>query len=229
MNLASVRKSGKTSQRWRQATVWLHVVTSVGWMGQALALFTLLTISHTSDDVAVRIAATSMAREIDAHLLVPLANASAFTGFILAAATAWGFTRHWWVLTKFVITLVQLYAGIFILSGALQESVAAAQAGEPEPASLTELIGVALMAGAFAFQAWLSVAKPWGKARQGAKLPTAPTWVFVAAVVATLADITVDLILGYPLPALSLIVLVVRLVGRRRQLKPRETPAAATV
>jgi hypothetical protein len=201
-------------------TVWLHVVTSVGWMGQALALFTLLAISGATEDGEIRVAATSMAHEIDTLLLAPLANASAFTGFMLAAATAWGFTRHWWVLAKFAITLVQLYAGIFLLSGALQDSVAAARAGDPEPAPLALVIGTALMASAIAFQAWLSVAKPWGKARSGAKLPTAPTWVFVAAVAAPLADITVGLILGFPLPALSLIVLIVQLVRRRRELRP---------
>ncbi|MFC3450116.1 hypothetical protein [Amycolatopsis speibonae] len=173
---------------WRQLTVWLHVITSVGWMGEALALFTLLAISRTTTDGAIRAAATSMAHEIDSLLLAPLANASAFTGFMLAAATAWGFTRHWWVLAKFAITLVQLHAGIFLLSGALRDSVVAA----PTPPAL--VAGTALMASALAFQAWLSIAKPWGKARTGAKLPVAP------------------------LPALSLIVLVVQLVRRRREL-----------
>jgi len=209
---------------WRQLTVWLHVITSVGWMGQALALFTFLVISRTTDDGAIRVAATSMAHEIDSLLLAPLANASAFTGFMLAAATAWGFTRHWWVLAKFVITLVQLYAGIFLLSGALRDSVVAARAGDPEPAPLALAAGTALMASALAFQAWLSVAKPWGKARTGPKLPVAPTWVFVAAVAAPVADITVGLLLGYPLPALSLIVLIVQLVRRRRELRPAPVP-----
>src|SRR3954464_14629776 len=108
----------RASQRWRQAVVWLHVVTSVGWMGQALALFVLLALGLGSEDSATRIAATSMAHEIDTVLLAPLANASAFTGFMLAASTAWGYFRHWWVLAKFAVTLVQLYAGIFLLSGA---------------------------------------------------------------------------------------------------------------
>ncbi|QXV59866.1 hypothetical protein [Amycolatopsis sp. TNS106] len=200
------------TRTWRQLTVWLHVVTSVGWMGQALALFTLLVIGRTSEDGGIRVAATSMAHEIDTFLLAPLANASAFTGFMLAAGTAWGFTRHWWVLAKFAITLVQLYAGIFLLSGALRDSVGS----EPAPVALVS--GTALMASALAFQAWLSVAKPWGKVRSGAKLPTAPTWVFVAAVLAPLTDITVGLLLGYPLPAVSLIVLIVWLVRRRRLL-----------
>ncbi|MEV6912605.1 hypothetical protein [Amycolatopsis sp. NPDC051071] len=215
------------TKTWRQLTVWLHVISSVGWMGQALALFTLLAISHGSEDNAVRVAATSMAHEIDSLLLAPLANASAFTGFMLAAATAWGFTRHWWVLAKFVITLVQLHAGIFLLSGALRDSVAAARAGIPEPASTTLIAGTGLMASAIAFQAWLSVAKPWGKARTGAKPPTAPRWVFVAAVAAPLADITVGLLVGYPLPALSLIVLGVRLTSRRRELRPQAVAESA--
>lgn len=203
------------TKTWRQLTVWLHVVTSVGWMGQALALFTLLVISRTSEDGAIRVAATSMAHEIDTLLLAPLANASAFTGFMLAAATAWGFTRHWWVLAKFAITLVQLYAGIFLLSGALRDSVGS----DPPPLAL--VVGTVLMASALAFQAWLSVAKPWGKVRSGAKLPTAPTWVFVAAVLAPLTDITVGLLLGYPLPALSLIVLIVQLVRRSAVTRPK--------
>ncbi|WP_181771727.1 DUF2269 family protein [Amycolatopsis pittospori] len=212
------------TKTWRQLTVWLHVITSVAWMGEALALFTLLAISRTTDDGATRVAATSMAHEIDSLLLAPLANASAFTGFMLAAATAWGFTRHWWVLSKFAITLVQLYAGIFLLSGALRDSVEAARAGEPEPTPLALIVGTALMASALAFQAWLSVAKPWGKARAGVKPPTAPTWVFVAAVGAPIVDITAGLLLGYPLPALSLIVLMVRLVQRRRELRPQPAP-----
>ena len=101
------------SQRWRQLVVWLHVVTSVGWMSQALVLFTLLVVSFTSDDPGMRISATSMAHVVDMRLLAPLANAAAFTGFMLAASTAWGFFRHWWVLVKFGITIVQLLCGHF--------------------------------------------------------------------------------------------------------------------
>ena len=110
-NVVVVSKAN--SQRWRQLVVWLHVVTSVGWMSQALVLFTLLVVSFTSDDPGVRISATSMAHVVDMRLLAPLANAAAFTGFMLAASTAWGFFRHWWVLVKFGITIVQLLCGHF--------------------------------------------------------------------------------------------------------------------
>lgn len=220
-NLVVVSKSN--SQRWRQVVVWLHVLASVGWMSLALVLFTLLVVSFTSGDPGVRISATSMAHVVDMRLLAPLANAAAFTGFMLAASTAWGFFRHWWVLAKFGITLVQLYAGIFILSDALQASVEAARAGLPTP-PMSQLVGTALMASAIAFQTWLSVAKPWRRTPwAGKEKPSlAPNRVFAATVAAVLADIATGIVLGFPSPLCQLVVLTIRLVARRRPERSRQ-------
>ncbi|MGB2568860.1 hypothetical protein ACPFP2_10465 [Micromonospora citrea] len=209
-------------RRWRQLTVWLHVVTSVGWMAQALAIFVLLVTSLTTQSRAVAESATSMAQVLDGRLLAPLANASAFTGFMLAAATPWGFVRHWWVLVKFAITLVQLYLGIFVLGGALEESVSAAATGASGPA-VPLAVGSALMAGAIAFQAWVSVAKPWSTTRwmpadrRRVSAETAPRWVFVATVAGVVADLTVAAVLGHPAPLVSLTILATWLVLRRRR------------
>ncbi|WP_318305851.1 hypothetical protein [Amycolatopsis solani] len=192
----------KTSPRWRQAVVWLHVVSSVAWMSQALALVVLTSTG-----------APAMAERLDSVLLAPMANVSAFTGLLLAGATAWGYFRHWWVLTKFVLTLVQLYAGIFLLSPALHESADTGAVAWPQVA------GASLMASALAFQAWLSVAKPGRKTpwSPAAKPPTAPAWVFVAGVAAPTFDVVAGLLLGYPLPALSLVTLIVLGFERRRR------------
>lgn len=217
--------AGRRGQTWRQLTVWLHVITSVAWMGQALALASLLTLSLTTHDQAVRVGATSMANHLDVALLANLANASAFTGFFLAVATPWGYFRHWWVLVKFALTVAQLYLGIFVLSDALRDSEVAARTGAP--ASATLAFGTCLMVGALAFQAWLSIPKPWGRtpwAARGsrgraAKLPTAPEWMFALAVLAVVADVTADALLGYPAPVFSLLVLAVRLVLRRREVR----------
>jgi hypothetical protein len=69
-------------------------------------------------------------------------------------------------------------------------------------------------------QAWISVAKPWSRTPWSptTKPATAPTWVFVAAIVAPVLDTTAGLVLGYPLPALSLVMLIVLLSGRRQRL-----------
>ncbi|MEU7784341.1 hypothetical protein [Amycolatopsis sp. NPDC049159] len=201
----------KTSPRWRQAVVWLHVVSSVAWMSQALALVVLTATG-----------APAMAERLDTVLLAPMANASAFTGLLLAGATAWGYFRHWWVLTKFVLTLVQLYAGIFLLSPALHGSADTGAVAWPQ------IAGAAAMASALAFQAWLSVAKPGRKTpwSPAAKPPTAPTWVFVAGVAAPVFDVVAGLLLGYPLPALSLVMLIALGFERRRRRRRARQPTA---
>jgi hypothetical protein len=38
------------TRRWRQRAVWLHVLTSVGWMAQAMSLCVLLSVGFTSVD-----------------------------------------------------------------------------------------------------------------------------------------------------------------------------------
>ncbi|MEV4055693.1 hypothetical protein AB0J55_31190 [Amycolatopsis sp. NPDC049688] len=212
----------KTSPRWRQAVVWLHVVSSVAWMSQALALVVLMSTG-----------APAMADRLDSVLLAPMANVSAFTGLLLAGATAWGYFRHWWVLTKFALTLIQLYAGIFLLSPALRDSADTGTVAWPQ------IAGASLMASALAFQAWLSVAKPGRRTPWSptAKPLTAPTWVFVAGIGAPVADVAAGLALGYPLPALELVTLIVLLGFERRRRRrraqrpsarsPRSAPAAS--
>jgi hypothetical protein len=198
-------------RRWRQATVWLHVLTSVSWMAQVMTLCLLLSVGLVADGAPTRDAAVAMALAVDGRLVGPMADASAFTGIMLAAATPWGFFVHRWVLVKFLITLVQLHLGIFLLSPALHE---AATRG-PGPAQVG---GSALMAGAIAFQGWLSVTKPWATVRRGrlSSRATAPRWVFVAAVLGTATDLVIAWLVGHPLPLLSLVLLTVVLVRRRR-------------
>ncbi|MEV6645548.1 hypothetical protein [Amycolatopsis sp. NPDC051371] len=210
----------KTSPRWRQAVVWLHVVSSVAWMSQALALVVLMSLAVTTPNAA----ATSMADRLDSVLLAPMANVSAFTGLLLAGATAWGYFRHWWVLTKFVLTFVQLYAGIFLLSPALRESA------DTATATGTQIIGASLMASALSFQAWLSIAKPGKKTSwsPAAKPPTAPAWVFTAGIAAPVVDVVAGILVGYPLPALSLVMLIVLGLERRRRRRRARRPTART-
>jgi hypothetical protein len=191
-----------TAKRWRQLALWLHVVSGVGWMAQALALVSLLTFGLARP--AQLPAAVAMANRLDMTLLAQAANVSTFTGFMLAAATAWGFFKHWWVLIKFAVSTVQLYLGIFVLAPALRE-------GHP---TVLMPIGAALMASAIAFQAWLSVAKPWGRTPLYAKLPTDRGWVFAAITLVPLADLAIGYSLGYPMPALSLLFLVGYVVKR---------------
>ena len=216
-------------RRWRQLTVWLHVLTSVGWMALALVLVTLLVLARTEAGGTAP-AATAMAARLDIVLLAPLANASAATGLLLSLGTAWGLAQHRWVLAKLVITLVQLYLGIAVLSDHLDDAAATGVPATPL------VVGTAAMSGAIAFQAWLSVAKPGGRTRwardrrtgRPVRLPVAARWVFVLAVVTALTDIAIGVV-WRPLPVLSLAAVGVAAGGRARRLRRvRAATTAAT-
>ncbi|MFR9803067.1 hypothetical protein ACL02T_12285 [Pseudonocardia sp. RS010] len=206
-----------SARTWRRLAVWVHLLSSVGWMTCALALFALLVPALRGGAPW----AVEAAHHLDTRLLAPLANTSGATGLVLSLGTAWGLAVHRWVLTKLVITLVQLYLGIFVLSRALDT---AADTLRVSPALV---VGTALMAGAIAVQAWLSVAKPGGRTRWGTRggrpvtLPTAPPWVFAVVVAAPVADVALSLLLGFPSPLCSIAAVVVGAVVRRRSLRRR--------
>jgi len=176
----------------RRFLVSVHVVTSVGWMGQALAMVALVQVAH----------AYAMAHIVDETVLLYLANAAAFTGLMLAGLTSWGYLRYWWVLLKFAITVSQLYLGIFVLSPRL---TAAAETGVAPP---WLPLATALMAGAIAFQVWLSIAKPWSRTPWApARRPVAaPGWMCGAAVAVPVADYALGaLLFGFPSPLLQVL------------------------
>ncbi|WP_197288396.1 hypothetical protein [Nocardia sp. NRRL S-836] len=194
------------AKRARTLVVWLHVVTSVGWLSQAVALLALNLYGMKTGDVS----AFRMARVLDHHVLAFMGAASAFTGMMLSATTPWGYFRHWWVMGKFVITVGQLYVGIFILS----DNLAAAAEGRVTP---WLPVGTACMIGAFSFQVWLSVAKPWGRtpwADPKVKLPTASAKAFVLALVVPVADFAVGVYTGSPAPFLMLVTVIAYSVRR---------------
>jgi hypothetical protein len=205
-------------KRARTLLVWLHVITSVGWMSQAVALLALLLYGMESGDVH----AFEMARFLDHRVLAVMANISAFSGMMLSATTPWGYFRHWWVLAKFVITVVQLYVGVFVLSGNLE---AAAQGH----VTVWMPVGTSLMISAIAFQAWMSVAKPWGRtswADPKVKLPTASTAMFVVALVVPAADFAVSLHSGGPRPLFMLVTVIAYSITRAARGRNRSSGAS---
>ena len=188
----------------RHLLLWIHVLSSVCWMSQTLAMAVLMLSPGDGGAVAAHV--------LDTTVLVVSANVSAMSGFLLSATTPWGFFLHWWVLVKFAITVSQLVVGIAVLSPALDS---AARAREVASAGL--LASTVLMATLIAFQGWLSIAKPWSRVprRSRGKAPVPGPAVRVAAPVAVLADVGVFVVVGQPIPLCSALVLVAALVGRR--------------
>lgn len=204
---------------WRALLVSIHVIASVCWLGLALALVALLTLSASSPPGETKIAAAAMASELDLSVLGFSAMIAALTGFGLATVTAWGYLHHWWVSVKFVLTITQLAVGTIVLAQALPTVVVAARAGT-DGAAQPVAIGLAFVAGGLALQVWLSVAKPKGRTPRGratdVRLSTAPVTVFAVMVVSPLIDIALHVVASFSLPVLSPVAVVVALVVRRR-------------
>ncbi|ONI90767.1 hypothetical protein ALI22I_11340 [Saccharothrix sp. ALI-22-I] len=183
----------------RKLLVWLHVVTSTGWMFMALALFVVVDYALSAPD---RLSAFDAAVLLDVEVLQFMATTSAFSGLMLSGLTVWGYFRHWWVLAKFVITFTQLYVGIFVLSPNLH----------PDGSPLLMRVGSLLMASALACQVWLSVAKPFKRTPWASptKPKAAPPWGFALCLAVPAFDyVFVEFVLGRSIPALSMLIVVV--------------------
>ena len=90
----------------RKAALCVHITSSVGWTGAVLVFLGLsLAAITTQDGATVR----SLYVAMDAvawTVLVPLAVASLVTGLVQSLGTVWGLLRHYWVVTKLVVTVV---------------------------------------------------------------------------------------------------------------------------
>src|SRR5574338_1362322 len=83
-----------------------HITSSVGWIG-AVATFLALAIAGlmSKNDQIVRTAYLAM-ELIGWCVIVPFSIASLLTGLVQSLGTSWGLFRHYWVLAKFLITIL---------------------------------------------------------------------------------------------------------------------------
>lgn len=152
--------------RLRKFVLTAHVTTSVGWLGAVLAYLALDVTATTSRDVpTVRAAYVGMDLTIW-YAIVPLALASVLIGIINALGTPWGLFRHYWVLLKFLLTIL---ATIVLLQEAQVVSILANTA--TSSADPRELPGTLLHSGggllALLGIAVLAIFKPRGVTRYG--------------------------------------------------------------
>lgn len=201
----------------RKLLVWVHVVTSTGWMFMALALFVVVHYALSAPD---RGAAFEAAVVLDVEVLQFMATTSAFSGLMLSGLTPWGWFRHWWVAVKFAVTFTQLYVGIFVLSPNLH----------PGGSPALMRVGSLLMFSALACQVWLSVAKPFGRTPWAARTKprTASGWAFAACLAVPAFDYWFgEFVLGQSVPALSLLVVIVHPVVRAVRARRTRAPVPA--
>jgi hypothetical protein len=159
----------RMSPRARRIWLTLHVGFSVGWLGVALTMTALAVIGWAADSHAMRHGAYEVLHVIDLAVAIPSMALSIATGLVVSLGTKWGLVRHWWVLTKFAISV-----SIPLLAGTVESALADELARRTvDPTGQPAGTGIALVAclGGFTVALWtatiLSVAKPWGRTRWG--------------------------------------------------------------
>jgi hypothetical protein len=90
----------------RKFALTAHVTFSVGWLGAVGGFLALALAGLFSRDQQIARAAYLSMELITWFVIVPLAFAALLTGFVESLGTRWGLFRHYWVLGKFVITIL---------------------------------------------------------------------------------------------------------------------------
>lgn len=92
--------------RVRKFALLAHITFSVGWFGAVIPYLALAIAGLFSrDPQMVRAACLSM-ELIGWFVLVPLSFAALASGLVQSLGTPWGLLRHWWILVKFLLTIV---------------------------------------------------------------------------------------------------------------------------
>lgn len=90
----------------RNIALTTHISASLGWLGAVVAFLALAIAGLTSPNpVLVRSAYLAM-ELIGWFVIVPFSLASLLSGLIESFGTDWGLFRHYWIISKFVITIL---------------------------------------------------------------------------------------------------------------------------
>jgi hypothetical protein len=128
----------------RKFALTIHITSSLGFLGAALAYLGLGVSAVTSED-AQTVRAAWIAMEVTGwYVIVPLALAALLSGLVQALGTSWGLFQHYWVLITFMLTI---FATVILLLHMPSVSALADVAREADSATLNQLGGDLFRAG----------------------------------------------------------------------------------
>ena len=166
----------------RKFALTTHITSSVGWFGGVAGFLVLAIAGVTNADAQIVRAAYLAMHLVTWFVIVPMSLAAFLTGLVQSLGTTWGLFRHYWVVTKLLLTVL---ATIILLMHTQPIDRIAAVAAESTLSSgdlwqlRLQLVGDASAALFVLFVATtLSVYKPWGMTEYGLRKLYEPgiTW-----------------------------------------------------
>ena len=178
--------------RIRKFGVAAHVTFAVGWLGADAGFLALAIVGLVSQEAQMVRAAYLAMDLIGWFVIVPFSFAALLTGLILALGTPWGLFRHYWIVTKFLLTIGAIIV-LLVHTNAMQEAASRVSrtAGETLPGLRAHLaasgagghlgdlrLQLAVAAGGgllvLLTTTTLGVYKPWGRTRYGRRAVSQP-------------------------------------------------------
>jgi len=148
----------------------LHIFFAFCWIVGALAMCLLLfiTLPETGDELYMR---SRILQIIDDYFIIYGALGSLITGLVYSIWTNWGFFKHPWIIVKWIMTILQILFGTFVLGPCINDNVVITD--QLRDAALTDPVFLNNLQGS---QVWgtvqtillllyifISVQKPWKK------------------------------------------------------------------
>jgi hypothetical protein len=109
----SSKSSFKLNVKQKNWLVSAHVASGAIWLGTGLCLVIMGTKNIDTPNGDALYAINEICKFLDDFVIVPTATLSLVTGFFLSWFTNWGFVKHYWVITKWALTLSAIVFGTF--------------------------------------------------------------------------------------------------------------------
>jgi len=150
-----------------------HIFFSFGWIigGGVLCLLIFITYPESGDELYMY---SRILQIVDDYFIITGAIGALITGLIYSIWTNWGFFKHPWIIVKWIMTILQILFGTFVLGPCINNNVVIADqlrdAALTDPVFLNNInttqvwgpVQVALLLLVIV----ISVQKPWKKNRK---------------------------------------------------------------
>jgi hypothetical protein len=157
--------------RLRKFALTAHVTFSVGWLGAVVVYLVLAIAGLITPDVVLARAAYLSMELIGWFVIVPFSLAALLTGLVQSLGTPWGLLRYYWILAKFLLTVVATIVLLQHLPAVSRMAEIAAEtalfSGDSRALQIQLVVHAAGGLLVLLVATVLSVYKPWGMTAYG--------------------------------------------------------------
>ena len=103
----------------RRAVLMLHIIASVGLLGDSAGFLAVAVRAAATDDPALAASSYELLQMFSVVFGIPLSMLSLATGLALGFGTKWGVLRHRWVTAKLLVILSVILVGALVIGPSL--------------------------------------------------------------------------------------------------------------